>query len=60
MKITTWNELTITEKLEIYDNYCTDFDGFGFFEAPMPFEEFDETFRHSPADAVRRLYKKSA
>lgn len=60
MKTTTWNELPITEKLAIYDDYCADFDGFGFFEEPMSFEEFDETFRHSSASAVRRLYKKSA
>lgn len=60
MKTTTWNELSITEKLAIYDDYCADFDGFGFFEEPMSFEEFDETCRYSSASAVRRLYRKSA
>lgn len=60
MKTTTWNELPITEKLEIYDNYCADFDGFGFFDEPISFEEFDKSFRYSTASAVRRLYKKSA
>ena len=60
MKTTTWNELPITEKLAIYNDYCADFEGFGFFDEPVSFEEFDEMLHNSTVSAVRKLYRKSA
>lgn len=51
-----WQEMSIQYRMEVYDAYVTTFDGFGFTDEPMSFEEFDAAMYNSIAAAVRRLY----
>ena len=51
-----WQEMSIEYRLEVYDAYCTNFEGFGFFDEPISFEEFDAAMYNSTAAAIRKLY----
>lgn len=51
-----WQEMSIQYRLEVYDAYVATFDGFGFSDEPLSFEEFDATMYNSIASAIRRLY----
>lgn len=51
-----WQEMSIQYRLEVYDAYVATFDGFGFSDEPLSFEEFDAAMYNSIASAIRRLY----
>lgn len=51
-----WQEMPIQYRLEVYDAYVTTFDGFGFSDEPVSFEDFDAAMYNSIASAIRRLY----
>lgn len=51
-----WQEMSIQYRLEVYDAYVATFDGFGFSDEPVSFEDFDAAMYNSIASAIRRLY----
>ena len=51
-----WQKMSIQYRLEVYDAYVATFDGFGFSDEPLSFEEFDAAMYNSIASAIRRLY----
>lgn len=51
-----WQEMSIQYRLEVYDAYVATFDGFGFSDEPLSFEDFDAAMYNSIASAIRRLY----
>ena len=51
-----WQEMSIQCRLEVYDAYVATFDGFGFSDEPLSFEDFDAAMYNSIASAIRRLY----
>lgn len=51
-----WQEMSIQYRMEVYDAYVATFDGFGFTDEPVSFEEFDAALYNSIAAAVRRFY----
>ena len=51
-----WQEMSMKYRLEVYDAYVSNFEGFGFFDEPESFEEFDKFCYNCIASAVRRLY----
>ena len=51
-----WQEMSLQYRLEVYNAYVATFDGFGFSDEPLSFEDFDAAMYNSIASAVRRLY----
>ena len=51
-----WQDMSINYRLEVYDAYVATFDGFGFTEEPISFEDFDAACYNSIAAAIRRMY----
>lgn len=51
-----WQNAPLHDRLEVYDAYCANFDGFGFTDEPEPFEDFDRSMRFNTFKYVKAMY----